>query len=1037
MFTLLNGVFIACGLTKRSQMRAAPIACFGSNKGDWVMHLADLRHKLLRTTMLGGLSALMATSAAVAQDDIVDDEELEERMVVTGSRLSGSPVSAAAPVIQVSSEDIQLRGITQVEDYINLLPSAFAGQTSEVANGSNGASSINLRGLGSSRTLSLIDGKRLPYGALTQAAGNVDLVPAQLIERVDIVTGGASAVYGSDAIAGVVNFVLKDDFEGFEVDVQGSYFHDMNDNEFAQDALAASEIPIPDSLFDGARVNVSAIFGANTADDRGNVTLYFQYFRQQDMIGGDHDVGACTLRSFGCAGSSNFRRVNSNTGEGAFFQQEDGTLVPLTITPETTFNFGAFNFYQRPVERFTIYSKAHYEFTDFLRGYIEVQYQDNNTDAQIAPSASFNRNFSVNCDNPFLSEGLSPGGEGGRTYFDILGCDGLAPDAVVPFIHSHRNVEGLPRVSTFDFGTFRVVGGIDGSFHEDTFTYDLFGQFAQTRVDDISRGDLAVEKVQQALFVTTDANGNAVCTDASGGCVPWNIFSRPGGNTGVTPEAAAFVQGTGITVGTIEQVVIGGTLSGDLGKFGYVSPWAEEGIQALGGFEFRGDTLDRVPDEITIAGSSGLTGVGGGTPPLTGEVRVWEAFTEVKIPLIQGQPLIQDLTIQGAYRYSDYTTEDSLGNTGSFDATTFNAGVTWAPVEDIRFRAQFQRAIRAPNVFELFLTPDSGLFDLENEDPCSGDFNPNTPAPEPAATLEQCMRTGLTAAQYGTVEQSAAGQYNQIVGGNPDLQPEESDTITAGVVITPSFVDDLTITVDYFNIEITDYINPVPPAVTLQNCLDSGDPLFCNNIRRDSLGTLWLLANTADGELAGVVATDQNIAEYSTDGIDININYTHDLNDLGWGNLGAFNINYAATYLLSLDFTAFPGSPTTECVGRYRAPCTGSGSVVGVPTPEYRHLASFTWQSPYDLDVRLTWRHQGDAEEIGGGDPLGSFNYLDVAFGWQIRDDLRFRAGVNNVFDTDPPFVFDPGTGQGNNNTFPGVYPSTGRFLFFGATFTR
>ncbi len=988
--------------------------------------------------MAGVATSVFAFQPVFAQDE--EDLDDDDRIVVTGSRLVGSPTSVAAPVLQVTAEDLLLRGTTQIEDYINTLPQAFAAQTSEVANGANGAASINLRGLGAVRTLSLIDGKRLPYGALSSAAGNINLVPTQLVERVDVVTGGASAVYGSDAIAGVVNFVLKDDFEGFELDVQGSFFSDGNDNELAAEYLRLAGQPIPDAnTFDGWRTNVAAIFGSNFDDDRGNVTVFFQYLRQSEMVGRDHDVGACSLGTgtgplgAGCVGSSNFRRLNSNIGEGAFFQREDGTLVPLgSVSPEErTFNFGAFNFFQRPIERYSFYGKAHYDFFENMRGYINFQYQDNSTDAQIAPSASFNRNFSLNCDHPFINEGLGPNGDG-RTYFDLLGCAG-DEDGIVSFIHSHRNVEGLPRVLTFDFSTFRVLGGIEGGFLDDVFTYDVFAQFSRTNGDRISRGDLSVENIQQALFATTDEQGNVVCTDPSRGCVPWNIFQRPGGQSGVTPEAAAFVQGTGITIGTIEQVVIGATLAAELGEYGYVSPFADEGIQVLIGTEFRGDTLDRIPDEISQLGNQGLTGTGGAQTPLTGEVRVREIFTEVRVPLIQGVNFIQDFTVQGAYRYSDYETEDSTGNTGEFDATTFNVGGTWQPVDDIRFRAQFQRAIRAPNVFELFSDVTSGLFDLPSEDPCSGAV--------PVATFEQCARSGVTAAQFGNIEQSAAGQYNSITGGNRNLEPEESDTITAGFVFTPTFAEGLTVAVDYFNIDISSYINSIPPTTTLNLCIEQGQ--FCDLIRRDSLGTLWLQGFTADGELAGVVATNQNIAEYSTDGFDINVDYTFDLNrfDLTDVDLGSFNVNYAASYLLSLDFVDFDGAPTTECAGNYLPPCTGSGSVVGVPAPKYRHQAQFTWFTPLNVDIRATWRYFGSVDGINPpnrlNESIDAINWLDVSVNWEFYEGMNFRAGVNNVLDTDPPLVSDPGTGQGNNNTFPGVYDATGQYWFFGINIRR
>ncbi len=1033
------------------------------------MKKSDLLERLLCSTIL--TAAVFCAAPAMAQEaeadevDVEMEEETDERMVITGSRLLGSSFDAPNPVLTVNPQDLASRGTVQVEDFLNRLPQVFTGQTSDVSNGASGTATVNLRGLGANRTLPLIDGKRLPYGSPVFSPSNVDLVPTQLVERIDVVTGGASAVYGSDAVAGVVNFILKDDFEGFEVDVQGSFNVDQNDNNLAQIVLAESGQPIPaDSTLDGFGAVVSATFGANTRDDKGNVTLFFQYFRQGEQLGGDHDVGACSLGSgggtggLGCVGSSNFRRFNTNVGLPLQFQTETGELVPFSGGPDETFNFGSFNFYQRPVERFTIYGKAHYQFLENLRGYLTAEFMNNSSDAQIAPSASFNRPFEINCDNPLLNQGLAADGTG-NTYLDILGCEG---DEIVPFIHSHRNVEGDPRISIIENSTYRVVGGIDGQLFNDTVTYDLFAQFSRVTLQDVSIGDISFDNAQQALFVVADpTTGEPVCSDPSGGCVPWDIFTRGAdGSTGVTPEAAAFIQGVGITTGDVEQVVIGGTLQVNTGDYGFSSPFAKDGASVLGGFEFRSDNLESIPDVVSRTPlGRGLTGVGGATLPVQGEVRVAEAFTEVNIPIIQDVPFIQDFSINGAYRRSMYTVDDLDGNTNSFDTNTFHAGVAWRPIDDIRLRAQFQRAVRAPNVIELFTGQDTGLFDLQAGpnglgDPCAGDFDPNTPIPEPSASFEQCVNTGVTPfvddgvatpGEYGTIEDSAAFQFNSITGGNPDLEPESSDTITAGIQITPRWIDNLTVSVDYFNISVTDFINPIPPAVSLSECINTGNAAFCDLIQRDAFGTLFLTNTTADGEVAGITATDVNIAEFNTSGLDFNIQYAFEIGDLGFGDYGTFVFDYAATYLLELEFQSIPGAEFDSCVGVWLNPCTGANSIVGVPTPEYRHFAAFTWETPVDLDIRLNWRYSSsisiaeDAPAVSNSIDGGhrAVQYLDAAFFYRPVDDIALRMGVNNIFDRDPPLTTTPGTGTGNNNTFPGVYDATGRFFFFGVTFTR
>ncbi len=1023
------------------------------------MKKTDLLERLLCSTILTG--AVMFAAPVYAQDVEAQDTDIEmegdeERMVVTGSRLVSSTVTSNNPVLQVDARDLQARGTVLIEDFINTLPQVLAAQTTDVANGASGTSSLNLRGLGADRTLVLIDGKRLPYGSPQFSAANVDLVPTALIERVDVVTGGASAVYGSDAVGGVVNFILKDDFEGLQIDVQGGFNWDQNDNEFAQAVLASSLQPVPsDSVIDGFNTVVSATFGANTADDRGNVTAFFQYLRQGESLQSDHDISGCALGAsssqfavdgIACVGSGNFRRF---IDAGNTFLEEDGTLVPFVGGPLQTFNFGPFNAFQRPVERFTIYAKAHYDILENMRGYIDVEFQNNTTDSQIAPSASFNRPFRINCDNPLLQNGLGPNGDGEGTFFDLSNCQTDANGDVIvediAFRTSHRNVEGGPRRSTIDLSTWRVVGGIDGSLFNDTVSYDLHAQFARTSIVDISRNDLNFNRVQEAVFVIEDENGNLVCRDPdarAAGCVPWNIFQRGAdGSTGVSQEAVDYIQGVGITTGFTEQVVIGGTIQADGTDYGMISPFAEDGLQILGGFEIRGDSLESIPDDISqISAGRGLTGTGGGTLPVAGEVRVAEAFMEARIPLIQDWPFIQELAINGAYRRSMYTT-DGNGVTNSFDTNTYHAGLTWQVNDEIRLRGQFQRALRAPNVIELFTGQNTGLFDANAGanglfDPCAGDFDPNTDIPEPAATEAECAFTGVTAAQYGTILDNEAGQLNTVTGGNPNLNPELSETITAGIVYQPAFVPGLTVAVDYFLIDGADFIGSIPGQNILDNCVASGNPTFCNLIQRDEFGSLFIANESPTGVgFAGVFLTNTNVAFNKTSGLDFQVDYVFDTADLGFGDYGSVIVDYAATYVRKLETVPFAGEEPFECAGFTLGNCAN-------PTPKYRHVTNFTWETPYALDLRLSWRYIGSVEnegaftaEIDSG--FDAEQYLDVAAFYSPADSVTFRFGINNLLDNDPPISTSVGTAPGNGNTFPGTYDALGRYVFAGVTFTR
>ena len=990
-----------------------------------------------------------AVAAAVASTlpgfAFAQDEEANlEEVVVTGSRLTKSNVTSSVPLVQIGAEEINSRGVARVEDVVNILPNVFVSQTAEVANGASGTSTLNLRGLGSQRTLVLIDGKRLPFGSPFSSSANVDMVPARMVERVDIVTSGASAVYGSDAVAGVVNFITKKDFEGFEFDYQYSTNYNANDNGYMQEKLADAEFFDPGSNTAGEASLMSVLMGVNSEDGRGNITLFGTYEDMESMIGRDRDTGACTL--FGssapfCGGSSNFRRFNGTIGNGVagtVFQELDGTIVPIDFSRSDVFyNYGAVNHYQRPVERWNLGASGHYEITDDVEAYFDTTYMNNKTAAQIAESASFNRPFFTNCDNPLLLGGNPNNNPDGVRLGDMTGTFDANGDFVscldwmaagnesidVQFINSHRNVEGGPRVSTYENSTWRAIFGLRGDINDD-FAFDLFGQFAATEGTRISQNDLNFNRVQQALYVTGTFD-NPVCRDTSGGCVPWNIFTRNAdGSTAVTDEAAAFIAGVGIVTGDTEQTVFGGTVEGDLTNFGIKSPMAEAGMTGLVGFEYREDYLGRLSDDISkISGGRGLTGTGGATLPIAGEIEVEEIFMEMSMPLITGQPMVQELGLTAGYRYSDYTTNGN-GVTNSFDADTYFAGLSWAPNDEVRFRVNQSVAIRAPNVFDLYVGINTGLVELS---PVNGDGDQCSGA-NPVATQAQCANTGLSAAQYGTVDPSAAGQFNLITGGNPNLVAERGETTTFGVVITPSMIEDLTIAIDYFDIEVTNAIGTVPAQTSYDRCLTTGDPAFCNNIQRDTAGTLHLLNEAPGGGLAGISTQNVNVATDATEGVDVNITYSLDMSDMG-----SLNFDYAATFLDTNYTIAIPGDDKVECTGAYAGPC-------GLPAPEYNHRFLATWVTPYDLTVSATWRHIGETDLYGLTDPQGYLedsmeerNYLDLAATYDYSENVQVRFGANNLLGDDAPVTTSSGTGTGNNNTYPGLF-DVSTYLFAGVT---
>ena len=692
---------------------------------------------------------------------------------------------------------------------------------------------------------------------------------------------------------------------------------------------------------------------------------------------------------------------------------------------------------------------SRYELTDSIEAFLDLAFTENTTDSQIAFSGTFFRNFLINCDNPFLQAAVPGGGtlaEAGLGCTPAQVATGLNPDGTNADVNfggvagpGYRNVNGNPRSTGTALQTFRAVGGFRGTLG-DNWNWDAFGQFSRTRHNSQSIGDLNFQKVQDAFFVVDDGMGNAVCRDMQfPTCMPFNIFQRPGGVDQVTPQVAQSIQGNAFVTGTVEQIVLGGTIGGDLGSYGFQFPLAESGIQGLLGVEYREDRLERNPDDISqIPGGLGLTGVGGGTTALQGEVEVWEIFTETQIPLIEGRPLFEEFGINGAYRYSNYTTDSDSSAQNDFDTHTFSAGVSWVPVADLRLRGQFQRAVRAPNIFNLFSAQNTGLFNAV--DPCA-----NQPANGnmPTATPAQCALTGVSAAQFGTLPANPAMQLNAVTGGNPLLSPEKSNTYTFGAVFQPRWVDGLTVAVDYFDISIKDAITPIPAATTLNQCLTTGDPNFCSLIQRDRDGSLFASPVPPAGSpftFAGVQATVVNIGQFDTRGLDVSAAYSLDLADLGIGDWGSLSWNYVSTFLMELSSIPVPGVTTTvECKGLYRGGCGG-------PNPEYRHRLLTTWQTPWNIDINATWRHfsgvQFNTGQATGGtftptgnvldDFLDSAEYLDLAAQWYVRENMTLRAGVQNVFGRDPELSTQAGTAPGNGDTFPGTYDPAGRFIFFG-----
>lgn len=988
-----------------------------------------LQRRILPAAVAGALAAgMMGVAFAQQATPPATDKKAEEkvdRIEVTGSRIPSANLDSTSPITTIDAAAIKVEGLRSVENLLNNLPQVFAAQGATISNAATGTATVNLRGLGDERTLVLVNGRRLPAGtprAGGSYAADLNQIPAPLIKRVEILTGGAGAVYGSDAVAGVVNFIMNDKFEGIQIDTSYSFYqHNQNGGPVADMIRAraltnSAEFKIPgDISADGKIGDFSLLMGSNFANNKGNATLFFGYKKEEALLQSERDFSACSIGNSTSAASATingtafgpgFRCGGSGTSfPGRFLNLVTGANRTVAnaaggtrawVAANDQYNFGPLNYFQRPSERYQFNGYANYDLTDTMKLYTEVSFHDDRTVAQIAPSGAFGFDASganaVRCDNPLLS----------ADWRRDLGCTGTTGVGNDLFIF-RRNVEGGGRQDDIRHTSFRFVAGIKGELGK-SWGYDAYMTDAKVVFQETYKNDFSIARTALALDAVRDASGAIVCRSGPP-CVPYNIWSLGG----VVPGALAYVSTPGFQKGSTEQKVQGINLNGDLTDYGFKMPSAKNGVGVAFGLERRVERLQLDTDSAFSTGD--LAGQGGPTIGLGGSYTVNEIYAEVRAPLIEGKPMAELLSVNGSWRNSDY----SLGPR----TDSYGFGIEWAPVKEVRGRASVQQAVRSANILELFSSQAIELFDLA-QDPCG---------PSRTATLAQCQRTGVTAANYGSaVLDSPAGQYNTLGGGNPKLAPEESDSYTIGAVF--QIGRNFTASIDYFSVEVDKVIGTAPPGTILNQCLQTGAAQFCNAITRDRVGTLWA---TPQGF---ITATNQNLGRLTTKGFDINLDYFHKL-----ATLGALKFNMTGTLLKENISEPIKGLGEFDCTGLHGATC-------GVPTPEWRHKFRTTWETPWNVDVSLTWRHIGAVDQEGTNSSpqlrntalapadrtLEKRDYFDISGNWKITKKITVTGGINNLFDKDPPLSGLVGAGFGNGNTYPQVYDALGRRVFVNLT---
>jgi iron complex outermembrane recepter protein len=1000
--------------------------------------------------------AMAATAGPSASESVASGLPA---VIVTGSRIPLPPqVAAASPVQIVTAQEISLQGSTDAVDIMSMLPQMITSSGADSGNHSNpesaagGFTTADLRGLRPQRTLVLVNGRRLgpgdPNTANPAPAPDLDQIPVAMIERVEVLTGGATATYGPDAIAGVVNFILKDDVQGVQIDSQyGFAQHVQHDGQVEQLERNAGFAAATGSAVDGMKRGVSVLAGTAFGAGAGQLTAYITYQDQDPVRGAARDYTGCPLYSASwssgiatdnqliCSGSAQSNLFSAAPGDGNAYSVAGSRFVPwpaANVAPPAYFNVAPYFSSQRADQRWLTGLLGHFEFDPAARLYVELGLMDDRTQEEISPSGLFfasnpltlDGSYAVNCSNPLLSAQqaailCAPA---------QIAADRLQPGSVNAAVEiGRRNVEGSPRESDFEHRNYRAVGGVDGRLGE-MWRYDFYVLWHYTSLFQTYDNYLSNTAIGRALQVTSGAGGHPVCI-SGGACVPYDIFT----SGAVTSQQVAFLAATASDEGTNTEQIIEGNVTGQLASFGFASPWAHDGFALNSGFQHRRESLRFAPDRAEF--SDDLSGLAFSEVAIDRRVSVDEGYIELRAPVFQDRPFMKELDFSAGYRYTAYSTS------GTTDTWKFDVQVS--PLSDARLRASFDRAVRAPSLTELYTPLALEVADIAN-DACAPTDGGATHA---AASAAQCLHTGVSAAQYGNGIGRAYGGTNTVpqcglncgllVGGNPTLSPETADTWSIGMLLTPVSLTTFNASVDYFRIRLRGEIGTVPESVTLQQCLTTGDPVLCSQVVRSSAGAL-IGNGVADG---GYIRGDLvNTGASLVSGIDLQSAFRQPLP----GNWGSLNLSLNGTWQQHNASTPYRSAPSYDCAGLFGNTCL-NGSVI----PRWRHNLRVTWELPARAHLSAQWRFIGHTgfdnnsaqallqnQEEGRYDPavthIPNYSYLDLAATWEATRHLQVRLGVNNVLDRDPPVLPEEVSAQaGQINTFP-VYDVLGRNFFLG-----
>ncbi|HWU56244.1 MAG TPA: TonB-dependent receptor, partial [Rhizomicrobium sp.] len=958
----------------------------------------------------------------------------------------------------------RLSGRVTIEDTLNETPQFRGGQGDGKFNNGQGTggATLNLRGLGAQRNLVLVNGRRFTIQGPDQTT-DVDTIPTALIERTEIVTGGSSAVYGSDAITGVVNFIMRQDFEGVEAQTHLDFDRDTSTPTWSVDLTG----------------------GANFAHDKGNIAVTLSYLNRgaisrQDRGGiyippyGDGCVTAATASpralgtqitglsgqaclnaggkpglvfagsgdipngrfvplSFAAIGGSNaalnsayasagLSGIASNNGFGFTFDNQ-GTTPRPAIDPDDRYNLTLPNYLQTPLERWMVNSFVHYDLFPRVTAYAEMHFSTNTVVSRLSPS-NINSTMLFNTNNPYLSPSMqalltqmdlaepTPAGvtavEGAKTYTTTRG-DGIAAMTV-----GRRFTDVGYRISNAQRDAWRFVGGFRGTLPDvqpgfmHDLSYDIYYNYSKTVLTERENGSVSRSRLQDALLRV--GNAAPVC----------DIFGQ-----NIT---AACVNAIAITSTNVTSAQMAGAQASITGTLFDMPAGAVP--FALGG-EWRSTSAQYVPDQFLASGD--VAGFNAALPT-KGYESVRELFGEVGVPLLKDMPLVQSLIAKGAFRYSDYNLQ------GIGAVWTYSGGAEWKANNSVSFRGSYQRSIRAPNVGELF--GGQTLNFTSFNDPCGNLASAAQKASAAVAAI--CRAQGVPAANVFTSAVQPATLVGNVSGGNPNLAAEKSETITFGTVLTPDFVPGLALSIDWYSIGVNGAIAPLGGGLVntgnlCYNILQDPNGIYCKAFNRDPNSG----AITAPGY---VQVNNANTGALKTQGIDFAGQYNFDVDWGVWTDQSHFAVTTNWTW--TTEFTLTPVKELTtvknECVGSFGTTCSAGNQG---PLPYLKGNTRVTWTEG-DLTLSLRHRYQGGVTvdtyilplRAAGTVPalntltnpvIPSFNYFDLSVSYNVNDNIRLDGGINNLLNVGPPVL---GSSVNGNVTFPATYDPNGQTFFFNVT---